>query len=75
MLSSVCGSHSMFLIDNSMVLRLSTASLCSVCSSKHEAGRRSFWFEIHISLGLYKLLLLARFNRKCPRNSESCNKA
>ena len=60
---------------NSMILPLSTASLCSVCSSKHEAGRRSFWFEIHFSLGLYKLLLSARFNRKCPRNSESCNKA
>ena len=27
---------------NSMILPLSTASLCSVCSSKHEAGRRSF---------------------------------
>ena len=37
---------------NSMILRLSTASLCSVCSAKLEAGRRSLWFEIHISLGL-----------------------
>ena len=58
-----------------MILRVSTASLCSVCSSKHEAGRRSFWFEIRIALGLYKLLLWVRFNRKCPRSSESCNKA
>ena len=26
-------------------------------------------------LGLYELLLWVRFNRKCPRSSESCNKA
>ena len=58
-----------------MILGLSTASLRSVCSSKHEAGQRSLWFEIRISLGLYKLFLLVRFNRKSPRSSESCNKA
>ena len=62
-------------LHNSMILELSTASLRSVCSSKHEAGQRSFWFEIRISLGLYKLFLLVRFNRKSPRSSESCNKA
>ena len=50
-----------------MILRVSTASLSSVCSSKHEAGRRSFWFEIHISLGLYKLLL---FGSLQPEMSE-----
>ena len=38
-------------LHNSMILELSTASLRSVCSSQHEAGQRSFWFEICISLG------------------------
>jgi len=49
-----------------MILKFSIASLRSVCSSKHEAGQRSLWFEIRISLGLYKLFLLVRFNRTCP---------
>jgi len=35
----------------SIILELSTARLPSVCSSKHEAGQGSFWFELLISLG------------------------
>ena len=53
-----------------MILRVSTASLCSVCSSKHEAGRRSYWFEICIalaSISCYSGFAATAYVREGPR--------